>query len=288
MNIGIFGSCVSRDTCEFLTGTNVVRYVARHSVTSLKSPHGSTGVNIDELSSAFQRKMVLGDLEGSGLDRITDVNDEIDVLLIDLADERRGYWRFLDGTSMTNSSEIVSCGAARDARRAGARLISFGSQEHFADWKNGFVALIDGLATAQMLDRTIFMDIEWAAAIEGAKHPGGGIVSKMGLLQRRTVRGVRKARQGFAQGRGVFDTLSNARNIPPTEAESFAERAISANELYARYSDFARANMFNVVSRSSKQSRINPQHKWGAEPFHFRDLDYKELAADIENLADSF
>ena len=41
MKIAIFGSCVSRDTAEFMPDAEVVAYVARHSVTSLETPHGT-------------------------------------------------------------------------------------------------------------------------------------------------------------------------------------------------------------------------------------------------------
>src|SRR5699024_2309999 len=125
MKIAIFGSCVSRDTCEFLPDAEVVAYVARHSVTSLESPHGTSGVDLSELTSTFQKRMVTSDLRGNGVERIVKHARDLDLVLIDLVDERRGYWLFPNGTTMTNSLEIESCGAARDARRAGARLVEF-------------------------------------------------------------------------------------------------------------------------------------------------------------------
>ncbi|MDN6122440.1 MAG: DUF6270 domain-containing protein, partial [Brevibacterium sp.] len=127
MNIAIFGSCVSRDTCELAPDAAVVAYVARQSVTSLVTPHGEEDVELDELNSPFQVRMVTGDLEGNGVDRLVEVAKKIDLVLIDLVDERRGFWQFPDGTTMTNSIEIELCGAGMRSKRKGARLVEFGT-----------------------------------------------------------------------------------------------------------------------------------------------------------------
>ena len=103
MKIAIFGSCVSRDTAEFIPDSDVVAYVARQSVASLDAPHGTQGIDLSELSSAFQKRMVTSDLKGNGVARIVKHADDLDLVLVDLVDERRGYWLFPDGTSMTNS-----------------------------------------------------------------------------------------------------------------------------------------------------------------------------------------
>ena len=108
MKIAIFGSCVSRDTAEFMPEAEVVAYVARHSVTSLESPHGTNGIDLSDLTSAFQKRMVTSDLKGTGLERIVKNAKDLDVVLLDLVDERRGFWKFPDGTTMTNSLEIES------------------------------------------------------------------------------------------------------------------------------------------------------------------------------------
>src|SRR5699024_3901603 len=170
MKIAIFGSCVSRDTAEFIPNSEVVAYVARHAVTSLDAPHGDKGPDLSELSSAFQKRMVKSDLKGNGVARIVKHAKDLDLVLIDLVDERRGYWLFPDGSTMTNSLEVASCGAARYARRDGARLVEFGTDEHFERWKTGFEKLIEGLSTAELRDRTILLDIEWAGAVEGVQH----------------------------------------------------------------------------------------------------------------------
>src|SRR5699024_5603388 len=110
----------------------------------------------------------------------TEKASDLDFVLIDLVDERRGFWRFPDGTTMTNSLEIESCGAAREARRVGARLIEFGTDEHFDAWKFGFEQLMAELKEASLWKRTILLDIEWAGAVDGAPHPQNDGLAKLG------------------------------------------------------------------------------------------------------------
>lgn len=281
MKIAIFGSCVSRDTAEFIPDADVVAYVARHSVTSLEAPRGTEGIELSELDSAFQKRMVTSDLKGNGLARVVEEAEDLDLVLLDLVDERRGYWQFLDGTTMTNSIEVETCGAARDARRSGARLIEFGTDDHFESWKTGFKTLIDGLKEAELLNRTVLLDIEWAAAIDGAQHPQNDGWSRIGRRWRRLQRGARETSRGFSKGQGLVEALTNFRGVRSTEAEEYADRAAAANAKYVRYRDVARSMLRATVTRTSREVRINRDHKWGPQPFHYRDADYLSIMQSV-------
>ena len=238
MNISIFGSCVSRDTCEFIPDANVVAYVARHSVTSLETPHGTNGIDLSGLTSAFQKRMVTSDLKGNGVARVTKNAKDLDLVLIDLVDERRGYWLFPDGTTMTNSLEVESCGAARDARRGGAQLVEFGTDEHFERWKSGFEKLVEGLSTTELWGRTILLDTEWAGAVDGARHPHQDRMAMLGRTWRKLQRGTRQAGRGLSNGRGVGEAWTSLWSVEPTEAEEYADRAVAANADYMRYREW--------------------------------------------------
>jgi hypothetical protein len=283
MKIAIFGSCVSRDTAEFIPDSDVVAYVARQSVASLDAPHGTQGIDLSELSSAFQKRMVTSDLKGNGVARIVKHADDLDLVLVDLVDERRGYWLFPDGTSMTNSLEIESCGAARYARRSGARLVEFGSDEHFLAWKIGFERLIDELKEAGLWERTILLDIEWAGAVDGAQHPQQDYIARLGRMWRKLQRGTREAGRGLSKGRGVGEALSSLWSVKPTEAEEYADRAAAANADYIRYREWAQSLAASSVVRSSKEVRIDRDHKWGPQPFHYRNADYRSIVDGILN-----
>ena len=286
MKIAIFGSCVSRDTAEFLPEAEVVAYVARHSVTSLESPHGTAGIDLSDLNSAFQKRMVTNDLDGSGLERIVNNASDLDVVLLDLVDERRGFWQFPDGTTMTNSIEVESCGAAREARRSGARLIEFGSEEHFVRWKSGFVQLVDGLRDAGLWEKTILLDIEWAGAVDGAQHPQSDSLAKLGRSWRRLQRGSREASRRLIRGQGIAEALTSLRDVRPTEAEEYADRAAAANADYVQYRRFAMTMVELTVARSSSQLRISRDHKWGPQPFHYRDEDYRSIVQSVRDLVE--
>ena len=286
MKIAIFGSCVSRDTAEFMPEAEVLAYVARHSVTSLESPHGTAGIDLSDLNSAFQKRMVTNDLHGSGLERIVNNASDLDVVLLDLVDERRGFWQFPDGTTMTNSIEVESCGAAREARRSGARLIEFGSEEHFVRWKSGFVQLVDGLRDAGLWEKTILLDIEWAGAVDGAQHPQSDSLAKLGRSWRRLQRGSREASRRLTRGQGIAEALTSLRDVRPTEAEEYADRAAAANADYVRYRRFAMTMVKSTVTRSSSQVRISRDHKWGPQPFHYRDEDYRSIVQSVRDLVE--
>jgi len=282
MKVAIFGSCVSRDTAEFVDEAEVVAYVARHSVASLKSPHGTAGVDLDGLTSAFQRRMVTSDLKGTGVERIVRNAKDLDVVLLDLVDERRGFWLFPDGTCMTNSLEVESCGAARDARRSGARLVEFGTDEHFSYWREGFATLIDGLKDAGLWEKTILLDIEWAGAVDGAQHPQNDGIARIGRQWRRLKRGLRDAKRELAKGQRLNEVSRRLISVDPTEAEEFADRAHLANAKYVRYRREAQARTSAAVAKSSKDVRIDPAHRWGPQPFHYRNSDYRSIGASIQ------
>lgn len=281
MNIAIFGSCVSRDTCEFIPDANVVTYVARHSVTSLETPHGTKGVDLSDLDSAFQKRMVTSDLKGNGVARVVKNAKDLDLVLIDLVDERRGYWLFPDGTTMTNSLEVESCGAARDARRGGAQLVEFGTDEHFERWKSGIEKLVEGLNTSELWGRTILLDIEWAGAVDGAQHPHQDRMAKLGRTWRKLQRGTRQAGRGLSNGRGFGEAWSSLWSVKPTEAEEYADRAVAANADYMRYREWARSLTASSVVRTSDEVRIDRGHKWGPQPFHYRNADYLSIVDGI-------
>lgn len=281
MNIAIFGSCVSRDTCEFIPDANVVAYVARHSVTSLETPHGSEGIDLSGLTSEFQKRMVTSDLKGAGVAYIVKHAESLDIVLIDLVDERRGYWLFPDGTTMTNSLEVESCGLARDARRAGAQLVELGTDEHFERWRLGFEGLADALEEAGLWDRTVFLDIEWAGALDGAQHPRYDRMANIGRRWRKLQRGTREAGRSLSRRRGLGESWTRLKTTKPTDAEEYADRAAMANSRYIRYRNEARSLTASSVVRSSSEVRIGRNHKWGPQPFHYRDADYSSIVDSI-------
>lgn len=108
--ISIFGSCVSRDILEYdkLEQLELKTYVARQSVFSAIS----TPININEatinLSSQFQKRMLLTDLRKTTFTELE--NDGSEYLLIDLIDERFAIAEY--EKSLCTVSSVFSRGVA--------------------------------------------------------------------------------------------------------------------------------------------------------------------------------
>lgn len=101
--VNIFGSCVTRDILEYDKKNFVVgEYIARESIISfLSNPFFFHAEDI-QLSSTFQRKQLLQDLEKSGLKNLK--SNPGDLLVIDFIEERFDIGK-VDGAYITISNE---------------------------------------------------------------------------------------------------------------------------------------------------------------------------------------
>ncbi len=105
----ILGSCVSRDILEFVTvhGWELILYTARTKIVSQLS--SSYGVKENEicLSSDFQKKLVLNDLNKEQFNIIKFCKP--DFCIIDFIDERFNLIKYA-GSFLTKSNELVNSG----------------------------------------------------------------------------------------------------------------------------------------------------------------------------------
>lgn len=281
MKIAVFGSCVSRDTAEFIPEAEVVSYVARHSVTTLLSPHGAEGVDLNKLESPFQQRMVIGDLNGAGIENITKNAHETDLVLLDLVDERRGYWLFPNGVRVTNSVETEISGFAQKCQIAGARLVEFGTNEHYRSWQRGIDFLIEALKYSDLWEKTIFLDLEWASAIQGGRPARYRSVAQFGRTLRHTRRCARNAIRSARQSEGIVQVWKSFNVQERTQSDIFAESAEVANAKYKKYRKYAKSLMAHTIERRSAELRIDPDHKWGPQPYHYRQDDYISISNEI-------
>ncbi|KQU68203.1 DUF6270 domain-containing protein [Phycicoccus sp. Root101] len=169
----IYGSCVSRDTFEFLPdGHTLLAYVARQSAISVGSPAAGVKAQLTELPSAFQNRMVAGDVKGDLLDVLGRVAPQVDVLLVDLIDERGGVIA-IGGGHVTKLAEMWAAGG-RTATRGG-RHIPFGTDEHFALWVPAVDAVVTRIAELGLLPRTVVLRTPWASLLDdGGQVPVPG------------------------------------------------------------------------------------------------------------------
>ncbi|MFL0576519.1 DUF6270 domain-containing protein [Brevibacterium luteolum] len=280
LRVAVFGSCVSRDTCEYLPSADVVCYVARQSAIVHLHPAGTGRWPADELNSAFQAKMFNGDMEADAVSRLAAV--EADVLLVDLVDERRGVWQFPDGSYLTNSVEAARAGVETWAPLEGARLIPFGTSEHFRLWSSGFVTVMRRLRVAHAVP-LVFIDLDWADTVDEAVAPRGPITA-VGRMVRRFRRGIRSARRDVIRGERLGTQLRDLVTPPRTEAEELAREAKRANKQFRRYRTFAESHLAGTsVRRTSRELRMSSENRWGIAPYHYRDVDYESIADEIVN-----
>jgi hypothetical protein len=167
----IYGGCVSRDTVEFSPAGRyeLVRYIARHSLLSAGSDAGQNLPPI-ALESRFQKKMVDLDVVGGLLGEIHKARI-CDVILWDLNVERVGVWMFEDQTIVTNSAELRKVPEVKP-RLKSARLIEFGTDEHYWRWSGAARIFIEGLRQLGLASRVVVLAPEWAMQDELGQATG--------------------------------------------------------------------------------------------------------------------
>ena len=163
----IFGSCVSRDILNFAQDQQfeIVDYYARSSLASLGTmPVSMQEEALTKINSSFQRRMVLRDIRKSFLDDLE--NQEFDVLLLDLIDERFDLWEIHPGSVVTVSSEFFASGLVTSAQRTSTKWIASGSEQHRALWLTGVEKLVATLNVRGILKRVVINKVFWANQFE--------------------------------------------------------------------------------------------------------------------------
>lgn len=164
VRVFIYGSCVSRDTFGTLDDSfKLLTYVARQSLISVGQPAAGISERFATLASPFQDRMVRGDLAGSLLDEVTRFRSQIDVLLMDLTDERGGVLA-LGGGYVTKLAEFWGNGGRELAR--GAVHIPLGSAEHLRLWCEGFDRMWSRLQELGLSQRVLLLDTPWADTLD--------------------------------------------------------------------------------------------------------------------------
>lgn len=176
-NVLIFGSCVSRDTRPFLGDEwKMIEYVARQSFISAAA--GSTHLQgASKLTSAFQNTCLQNDFDGSFLKSLEQRASEIDLVVIDLVDERLGVQRTSDGGYVTNSWELSQSGLIEEnAHRL--TLVNFATDEHFELWSDAAAVITSAIRAAKV--PMVVLAPAWAACSEDNAAPVNyrGIASK--------------------------------------------------------------------------------------------------------------
>ncbi|GIL34735.1 hypothetical protein PDTK01_08110 [Phycicoccus sp. DTK01] len=169
----IYGSCVSRDTFEFLRpgGYALLDYVARTSLVSAFAPSGLADVGTVETTSSFQRRMLESDWRGGLVPLLESRADQVDVLLWDLCDERLGLRDLGEGRYLTRSVDLISTGV--DGRlKDRSVVLELGDPAHRAVWDDALGRWRELLGGLGLLDRVVLLAPPWAVeAGDGTPSP---------------------------------------------------------------------------------------------------------------------
>lgn len=150
----IWGSCVSRDTFEFLPADRyeLAHYVARQSWLS----HGNQVKDLKTcaMQSPFQIRMAEGDSIGDALQRLED-NLPVDLVLLDLVDERLGVVITETGV-VTRSVDRIASGIQEEIDGAG-KVVDFESDEFLDLWSSAAIDVRDELVRLGLFEHALVL-----------------------------------------------------------------------------------------------------------------------------------
>lgn len=170
--VAIYGSCVSRDLVPMLPNpATVATYVARQSIISAMTRPVAVRTQ-PALESAFQRRMVLGDVASDATRLLRSVRARLRFLFVDLVDERFGVLDLGDGRYITPSFEFANSGAAFQEQFPTARSIDFGTDEHWELWTSAAQRFARFLRDSGLRGKTRLLEAPFAShAIDGSSIP---------------------------------------------------------------------------------------------------------------------
>lgn len=158
----IYGSCVSRDTFEFLRpfGYELIEYVARSSLVSAFSASVEGPVRDWREATPFQRQQVERDASSALPSLIQARARDTDRLLWDITDERLGFYERTDGAVITNSIDLMKTSHA--ALDDGYALVPFGSDHHHDAFTAALFGWRDLLEEVGLLPKLVVVAPAWA------------------------------------------------------------------------------------------------------------------------------
>ena len=175
LDLLIYGSCVSRDMVEYVQpeGVQLRGYIARQSWRSINSPAQTKALPPADFDSPFLERTYLGDLEGNALKRISEAKRLFpDVqLLIDLTDERGGFFEGPDGGIVSNTPDSPAATVLTEGL-PGWRRLRFGSLGHALEFTTAAEKLQRELTQIGVWQNTTILANEWAETFpDGATTP---------------------------------------------------------------------------------------------------------------------
>src|SRR5690606_14257050 len=160
MNILIFGSCVTRDAFRLQEGLlQSGSYFARSSLGSAFSNRVRFNVDLEKITSNFQRKMVENDLNKRFARSLP--ASKFDLLIYDPIDERFNLLVDTKTNSVcTLSSEFNRSGFQRTS--SNLKVIHTCTEEHYNYWERGWQKFVSLLTEMNGLGRLRINEVYWS------------------------------------------------------------------------------------------------------------------------------
>lgn len=160
MKLGILGSCVSRDILAHDDGSIDLKfYLARSSLGSMFAQQPFPDGFSARLTSSFQQRMVKADITKSCEALLREA--DVDLILLDLIDERFDLFEVPDGGRCTLSTEMVATKFREEVE--GVRIRS-GLHSFIVRWREGWERLVAILESRDLLSRLVINKVFWQAA----------------------------------------------------------------------------------------------------------------------------
>ncbi|MCD4852205.1 DUF6270 domain-containing protein [Arthrobacter sp. AK01] len=160
--IYVYGSCVSRDSVEFLDMSlhRLLGYTARQSLISAVGDVYPASAQQGTLESRFQIRNLQGDFDGSIFRTLLDVADQADYIFWDLTDERLGVIKVAENTYVTRSVELIQSGLIENLEKAA--WIQFGTEEHYELWQESVRQFAEFTRAHGLQSKLVLFNLPWS------------------------------------------------------------------------------------------------------------------------------
>lgn len=170
-NTFIWGSCVSRDIPRVTGAFDVSHYVGRQSIISgFNEPTGITPPFPNDLSSRFKTRSLSNDLRSMGPSLLERYADSTDLVLFDLATERRGIFQIGERKFISNTVELKQSGLLDFLKLDDSKLIPFGSDLHLSLFAEATKKLSKSLDALGLLRKALVINAPFAARTKEGKR----------------------------------------------------------------------------------------------------------------------
>ncbi|MGP5362230.1 DUF6270 domain-containing protein [Brachybacterium tyrofermentans] len=165
----IYGSCVTRDAEPWFGeyGFEMARYVARQSLISAFHKAKIAEYDLSPVESAFQRRMIKGDVASNLRSEIQ--GSEPDLVVWDICDERAGVKKAKSGGLVTSITNHVR---RRIHPGPFGKIIPFGADAHFAMWQMALGKFLVSLDQCGLADKLVLNATPWALQDESGLDLG--------------------------------------------------------------------------------------------------------------------